>query len=81
MTDTTDAAALRKRFGTIANAVDYSGISRAKLYREAACHEGLFKKWGTATRVDFAVLDQIMDGLPNAVIKPQHKPLSRRKHK
>jgi hypothetical protein len=57
------------RFGTIPHAVDYSGRSRSRLYQLAAKHEGLFRKDGKSTIVDFAVLDLILDGLPLAKIK------------
>jgi hypothetical protein len=29
----------------------------------------LFKKWGGKTIVDFNILDQVIDGLPDAAIK------------
>jgi hypothetical protein len=60
----------RHRFGKIPAAVSYSGISRPRLYQLAAAHPGLFRKNGKATLVDFDVLDQILDGLPVAKIKP-----------
>ena len=56
------------RFGTIPRACDYSGRSRSRLYQLAAKHEGLFRKDGKSTLVDFAVLDQILDKLPVAKI-------------
>jgi hypothetical protein len=58
------------RFGTIPRAVDYSGRSRSRLYQYAAKHEGLFRKDGKSTLVDFAILDRILDTLPAAQIKP-----------
>jgi hypothetical protein len=60
----------RHRFGKIPAAVEYSGISRPRLYQLAAAWPGLFRKNGTATLVDFDVLDRILDGLPIATIKP-----------
>lgn len=57
------------RFGTIPRAVDYSGRSRSRLYQLAAKHEGLFRKDGKSTLVDFTILDQILDDLPIAKIK------------
>jgi hypothetical protein len=57
------------RFGTIARATDYSGRSRSRLYQLAAKYEGLFKKDGASTLVDFTILDQILDELPVAKIK------------
>jgi hypothetical protein len=65
----TSDASLRPRFGSIWRAVDYSGRSRARLYQLAANHEGLFRKDGRSTIVDFSVLDQILDKLPVAKIK------------
>jgi hypothetical protein len=59
----------RPRFGNIARAVDYSGRSRSRLYQLAAEYEGLFRKDGKSTIVDFAILDQILDKLPIAKIK------------
>ena len=64
---------LRPRFGSVDDAVHYGGVSRSKLYEEAAKHPGLFRKNGTATIVDFKVYDTILDGLPVAQIKPNHK--------
>lgn len=64
----TSTAAPRPRFGTIPRASDYSGRSRSRLYQLAAKHEGLFRKDGKSTLVDFAVLDQILNGLPIAKI-------------
>ena len=61
---------MRPRLGSIKAAEDYSGMGHSTLYQEAARHEGLFVKWGTATRVNFDVLDTIIDALPNAQIKP-----------
>ena len=73
-TDATDAKSkkrrpkrrprLRPRLGSIKAAEDYSGMGHSKLYEEAGRHEGLFVKWGTATRVNFDVLDRIIDALP-----------------
>jgi hypothetical protein len=62
--------ASRPRFGKIAAAVDYSALSRATLYILAAKTPGLFRKSGAATLVDFSVLDEVLDELPNAKIKP-----------
>jgi hypothetical protein len=65
----------RPRFGKIAAAVDYSALSRATLYILAAKYPGLFRKSGAATLVDFSVLDEVLDALPAAKIKPlAHKP-------
>jgi hypothetical protein len=65
----TSTAGPRPRFGKIPAAVAYSGRSRARLYVLAGQHEGLFKKDGGSTIVDFDILDQILDALPVAKIK------------
>jgi hypothetical protein len=66
----TSTAAPRPRFSNIPRAVAYSGRSRATLYIWAAQHQGLFRKAGRSTIVDFAILDSILDTLPVAQIKP-----------
>jgi hypothetical protein len=58
----------RPRFGKIPAAMTYSGLGRMKLYEEAAANPQLFRKAGTATLVDFDVLDLILDQLPPAKI-------------
>jgi hypothetical protein len=60
----------RPRFGRLMAATQYSGLSRATLYLKAPRYPGLFRKNGSATLVDFSVLDQILDDLPVAKIKP-----------
>jgi hypothetical protein len=65
----TSTAGPRPRFGTIPSACAYSGRSRSRLYQYAARYEGLFRKDGKSTLVDFAILDRILDGLPVAKIK------------
>jgi hypothetical protein len=57
---------LRPRFGRIPAAVAYSGISKSALYELRAQTPQLFRKNGTATLVDFDVLDQVLDALPIA---------------
>ena len=64
---------MRPRFGKIPAAMAYSGLGRTKLYEVAGSHPGLFKKSGASTLVDFFLLDQVLDGLPPANIKP-HPP-------
>ena len=59
----------RPRFGRIPTAVTYSGWGRSKLYNAAADHPELFRKHGTATLVDFDVLDRLLDKMPTAKIK------------
>jgi hypothetical protein len=56
--------------GKIPAAVSYSGRSRSRLYEWAGEREGLFRKDGNSTLVDFDILDDILDGLPAAEIKP-----------
>jgi hypothetical protein len=63
----------RPRLGTIEDAENYSGIKRTKLYEQAARHAGLFVKWDAATRVNYDVLDEIIDALPDAQIKAPSK--------
>lgn len=57
---------LRPRFGRIPAAVAYSGISKSALYELRAQAPKLFRKNGTATLVDFDVLDAVLDALPIA---------------
>ena len=59
---------VRSRWGRIPRAIDYSGLSRTSLYELAALHKGLFKKQGTATIVDFDILDRILETSPDAEI-------------
>jgi hypothetical protein len=68
------ALRVRPRFGRIPTAVDYSGLGRSKLYIAASEHPELFRKHGSATIVDFDVLDQILDALPTGKMKPRHVP-------
>ena len=62
---------IRPRFGRIPTATQYAGIGRSKLYELAAEFEGLFRKSGGAVLVDFDKLDQILDALPHARVKPR----------
>jgi hypothetical protein len=57
-----------RRWGRIRDAVDYSGLSRTSLYKLAAVHEGLFRKHGASTIVDFVILDRILEATPPAEI-------------
>jgi hypothetical protein len=61
------------RFGKIRIATQYSGLGRSKLYELAAEHRGLFRKSGVTTLVDFQILDEILNSLPLAEIKPGHR--------
>jgi hypothetical protein len=65
------ARVARPRFGKIPAAMAYSGFGRTKLYEIAGDHPGLFRKSGASTLVDFDFLDQLLDGLPAAAIKPR----------
>jgi len=65
---------VRPRFGCIRMAIDYSGLGRSKLYVAADKHPGLFRKNGSATLVDFDVLDRILDALPTGKMKPRYVP-------
>jgi hypothetical protein len=67
------AASKRPRFGRIQTAINYSGIGRSMLYIAAASHPGLFRKNGAAVIVDFDILDQVLNELPVAKIKPPAK--------
>ncbi len=55
-----------KRFGRIPEASERSGLSRSSLYKMAIAHPGLFKKHGSATLVDFQILDRILEASPAA---------------
>jgi hypothetical protein len=60
---------IRPRAGKISTAIEYSGISRSRLYELAHKHPGLFRKNGNATIVDFNVLDRVIDDLRLAELK------------
>jgi hypothetical protein len=60
---------LRPRFGKIPAAMRYSGRGRSRLYEWANQYQGLFRKDGASTLVDFNILDQILDELPVATVK------------
>jgi hypothetical protein len=57
----------RPRMGTIKAASGYSGVSRSSMYDKAKERPDLFKKWGARTLVDFDVLDEILDALPQGL--------------
>jgi hypothetical protein len=63
----------RPRTGKIRTASQYSGLSRSTLYEMAPRHDGLFLKAGKSTLVDFGKLDEILDQLPAAKIRPPRK--------
>lgn len=54
------------RFGRIPDAVRRGPVKRAKLYKLAAKHRGLFRKYDDTTIVDFEYLDKILAELPPA---------------
>jgi hypothetical protein len=57
----------RPRFLKIPAARRYGGgLSRGTLYKLAAKHPGLFKKYGKATLVDLEIFDSILNTLPAA---------------
>ena len=58
----------RPRAGKIAAAVEYSGLSRSRLYQIAPRYPAS-RKNGSATIVDFAILDRVIDELPAADLK------------
>jgi hypothetical protein len=57
------------KFGRIPDAAARCGLSRSALYELAARHSGLFRKYNSATLVDFTLLDEILAGLPPADLK------------
>jgi hypothetical protein len=63
-----------KRLGTIAEAVEYSALSRSRLYELAHSEPRLFKKNGRRSLVDYRVLDQLLDALPFAELKASDDP-------
>jgi hypothetical protein len=56
------------KFGRIPDAAARCGLSRSALYELAEKHRGLFRKYGSATIVDFGLLDRILADLPPADI-------------
>jgi hypothetical protein len=64
---------IRPRFGKMPTAVAYSGRSKSRIYEWAHQHPGLIRKDGASALVDFDLLDRILDALPIAEIKPQHR--------
>jgi hypothetical protein len=59
----------RPRFGSIPDAIEYSGLGRTTLYKAATSFPGLFRKSGRNVLVDFDQLDAILDSLPVAQLK------------
>jgi hypothetical protein len=62
----TGASGAEKRFGRIREATVHSGLSRSSLYKLAAAYPGLFRKHGSATIVDFQMLNEILAATPVA---------------
>jgi hypothetical protein len=60
---------LRPRFGRIPQALSYAAISRSRLYEWARARPTLIRKNGSASIVDFDILDAILDDLPLADLK------------
>jgi hypothetical protein len=60
---------LRPRFGRVVEAMAYAAVSRSRLYEWGRKQPKLFRKNGSASIIDFDVLDQILDGLPVADLK------------
>jgi hypothetical protein len=56
----------KRRWGRVSHASDYCGLSRTSLYTLATKHKDLFRKFGSATIVDFDVLDRILEATPTA---------------
>jgi hypothetical protein len=61
----------RPRFGKIAAATAYSGRSKSRIYEWAGQYVGLIVKDGASSLVDFDRLDEILNTLPPAKIKPR----------
>jgi hypothetical protein len=57
------------RFGRIPEALAYAAISRSRLYEWARAQPNLIRKNGSASLVDFKILDEILDALPAAELK------------
>jgi hypothetical protein len=60
---------MRPRFARIPQALTYAAISRSRLYEWARARPSLIKKNGSASLVDFNVLDAILDELPAAELR------------
>jgi len=60
---------LRPRFGRVAEALSYAAVSRSRLYEWGRKQPKLFRKNGSASIIDFNILDQILDDLPVAKLK------------
>jgi hypothetical protein len=60
---------LRPRFGRVPAALTYAAVSRSRFYEWAQTRPELIRKNGTASIVDFNVLDEILDSLPVAELK------------
>jgi hypothetical protein len=62
------------RFGRLPVAQARSGLGRVSLYKLAASHRGLFRKFGAATIVDLEMLDEILAALPAAELTDSGDP-------
>jgi len=59
----------RPRFARIPQALEYASISRSRLYEWARQQPNLIRKNGSASLVDFNILDSLLDALPAAELK------------
>src|SRR5262249_22642543 len=57
---------VRPRSGKIPAAIQRSGIARSSLYKLRAKYPELFRKLGSATLIDFDVLDRVIEAPPIA---------------
>ena len=62
---------LRPRFGRVNEALSYAAVSRSRLYEWGRKQPKLFRKNGSASLIDFDVLDRILDDLPVADLKAE----------
>lgn len=56
---------MTKAYGTLPEAVEYSGLSRSRLYEALKAGELTAKKAGRRTLIHFADLEAYLSGLPN----------------
>jgi hypothetical protein len=69
-----DAGAKRpsrsKRWGTVNETTQEYPLGKTEVYETAREHPELLRKWGRKTIVDWDLLDEIMDALPAAELRP-----------
>lgn len=56
---------MAKAYGTLPEAVEYSGLSRSRIYEALKAGELTAKKAGRRTLIPFAELEAYLAGLPN----------------